>query len=405
MKKVILILLLVPAFVFAQKPVKPNLSKALSLWQEGKLGEAKDMIEAATTYEKTMNDGKTWYYRGLIYASIDTTSNATYKALSSNALEVAVESFNKADKMKAGKEYFVSDPNDPINSSISNTKDIQLERLANYYLDRGIKLIQQDEPDYMGSIAKIEKCKQLFLNAMPKYVNDTLAYYVLAISGQASENYDTAIVAANEYLKRGGKSKDVYFILYQIYSSRKDKEKALEVVRQGKKALPGEYQFSLMEIELLIDLGKVKEAKSGLEDALARDPKNKALHFYLGYVYTSENNLVEARKYYESALKIDPYYFEAQVFLAKIVNEDAKQVKRQINALGITAADRKKKQDLDAVYVQKLKVALPYWEKAEKLNASDREVLDELYSIYSDLGMEADIKRIQKRLKELGIED
>src|SRR5687767_12482693 len=81
MKKVLLILLLIPAFVFAQKPVKPNLNKALSLYQEGKLSEAKDMIDAATTYEKTMNDGKTYYYKGLIYAALDTTSNATYKAL------------------------------------------------------------------------------------------------------------------------------------------------------------------------------------------------------------------------------------------------------------------------------------------------------------------------------------
>src|SRR5688572_2017745 len=107
MKKVILILLLIPAVVFAQKPVKPNLSKALSLWQEGKLGEAKDMIDAATTYEKTMNDGKTWYYRGLIYASLDTTSNETFKALSPNALTVAIESFKKADQMKGKSEYFV----------------------------------------------------------------------------------------------------------------------------------------------------------------------------------------------------------------------------------------------------------------------------------------------------------
>lgn len=405
MKTVILILLLIPAFVYAQKPVKPNLNKALSLMQEGKLGEAKDMIDAATTYEKTMGDGKTWYYRGLIYASLDTTSNATYKALAPNALEISIQSFKKADDMATGgKEYFVNDPND-FASAVNNTKPVQLERLANYYLDQAIKLVQLDEPDYLGSIEKIEKSKYVFENAMETYSNDTLAYYVLAIAGNSAEKYDTAIAAANQYLKKGGKAKEAYLILYQIYVGPKgDKEKALEVVREAKKALPNVDQFPLIEIELLIDLKKEAEAKTGLEQAIVKDPTNKVLHFFLGYINTGQNNLTEAKKNFEDALKIDPKYFEAQVYIAKIVGEDAKKIKRQINALGISPADKKKKIELDAVYVEKLKIALPYWEKAEKLNPSDEEVLNELYSIYSDLGNDAQIQRVEKRMKELDLD-
>ena len=68
-------LMLSAVAVSAQKKQKPNINKALKSLQEGQLAEAKEMIDAATTYEKTMDDGKTWYYRGLIYAAIDTTSN------------------------------------------------------------------------------------------------------------------------------------------------------------------------------------------------------------------------------------------------------------------------------------------------------------------------------------------
>jgi hypothetical protein len=75
-----------------------------------------------------------------------------------------------------------------------------------------------------------------------------------------------------------------------------------------------------------------------------------------------------------------------------------------MNALGISAADKKKKFELDAVYTTKLREALPNWEKCEKLITSDQEVLDELYSIYSDLDMQPQVKRIEKRFKELGIE-
>jgi hypothetical protein len=62
MKRItLLMLMLATVVVYAQKPVKPNLNKVPTLWKEGKLAEAKEMVDAATTYEKTMNDGKTYY--------------------------------------------------------------------------------------------------------------------------------------------------------------------------------------------------------------------------------------------------------------------------------------------------------------------------------------------------------
>ena len=75
-----------------------------------------------------------------------------------------------------------------------------------------------------------------------------------------------------------------------------------------------------------------------------------------------------------------------------------------MSTLGITPADKKKMIELDGFYVDKLKISLPEWEKAEKLNPSDQEVLDELYSIYSDLGMEPSVRRIEGRYKALGIQ-
>lgn len=73
--------------------------------------------------------------------------------------------------------------------------------------------------------------------------------------------------------------------------------------------------------------------------------------------------------------------------------------------LGISAADKKKKFDLDKVLVEKLKLALPYWENAEKIKPDDQEVLDTLYGIYTDLDMQEQLKRIDKRYKELGMEN
>jgi hypothetical protein len=104
-------------------------------------------------------------------------------------------------------------------------------------------------------------------------------------------------------------------------------------------------------------------------------------------------------------LKADPKHFESALALAKYAYKDAKAIKDQMNALSISAADKKKRYELDAVYVEKLKAVLPYWERCEKLNPTDQTVLDALYLIYSDLDNKAGISRIEKRYKELGVEN
>src|SRR5688572_12524667 len=142
MKKVLfLMLMLIALAVSAQKKQKPNITKALKSLQEGQLAEAKAIIDEATTYEKTMDDGKTWYYRGLIYAAIDTTSNSAAKALAEDPFKTAIESFAKADQMaKAGSEYFTTDPNNVI----PVTKTQQMQKLRDHYINKGASLYQTD---------------------------------------------------------------------------------------------------------------------------------------------------------------------------------------------------------------------------------------------------------------------
>lgn len=64
MKKLTLVMaiaVLVSSAVFAQKEKKPNINKALKSMQEGDLAFAKSEIDRAIVFEKTMNNGKTWY--------------------------------------------------------------------------------------------------------------------------------------------------------------------------------------------------------------------------------------------------------------------------------------------------------------------------------------------------------
>jgi tetratricopeptide (TPR) repeat protein len=399
MKRItLLVLMLASVLAYGQKPVKPNLNKALKALQEGKLDEAKQIIDVAATDEKAMKEGKTWYYRGLIYAAIDTT--ATYKSLADSALQIAVQSFKKADQMGKSADYTYAIPN----STNIIAKDQQLFNLATYYLGKSIKLLQDGE-DYAASVAEGQKAIQVFENDLKAYSNDTLTYYVVGLAAQNAENYDVAIESFNKFFQKGGKSRDAYVVLYQIYSGPKeDKNKALEIVREAKAKLPNNPDFPKLEIGLLIDLDRVAEAKDGLEKAIANEPDNKIYHFYLGYVYSKLERWDDAKKQFNEALRIDSKYFDAQYQLAQIYFIDAYKIKKEMANLGISAADKKRKFELDKVLVEKYKVALPYWEQAEKMNPSDVDVLDKLSNIYTELGDNAKADRVEKRLKELGAE-
>ena len=389
-----LMLMLVAVAVSAQKKQKPNINKALKSLQEGQLAEAKQIIDDATTYEKTMGDGKTWYYRGLIYAAIDTTSNSQFKSLAEDPFKIAMESFAKADQLaKAGSEYFTTDPA----SVVPVTKTQQIGQLANFYLNRGAALYQSDS---------LEEAIKYFEKTQVVLPEDTIAYFYAGIVASSMEDHDKAISNLEKYLEKGGTSSDAYSVMINTYSGAKDdKEKALEIARRAKEKFPENEEFPKVEIGLLIELEKIEEAKAGLEEAVKREPDNKTYHFYLGYVNSKLEKWEEAKKNFTEALRVDPSYFDAQYYLAQVYLIDASKIMDQVKNLGISAADKKKQQELDKLLVEKYKVALPHWEKAEKLKPNDMDVLDRLRTIYYYLGDDANEKRVSAKLKTLNAEE
>jgi tetratricopeptide (TPR) repeat protein len=404
MKRILFLLLILSSAAYAQKQAKPNINKALTAWKDGKLDEAKQIIDAATTYEKTMNDGKTWYYRGLIYASLDTTTNEQYRALEANPLKVSMESLKKAESMKGGSEYFVQDAS---LMPISQTQ--QLEGLANWYLDKGLRAFQE-EGDNAKSLQLLAKSKAIFESGnLTPYRNDTLAYYVEALVAQQADSLDLAIESANLYLEKGGTSKDMYTILYQIYYSgpKEDRNKALEVIQRGRAKYPTHPEFPKMEIGLLIDMGKIEEAKAGLIEQIKKEPQNKILHFYLGYAYSKTDNNLEARKAFEEAVKIDPTYWEAKFYHANTFLIDVDKTSKELGATPSTAAYSKKRSELVQKRVKQSETAITYLEQVEKIEAPDKdsqiEVLQKLSQLYYYVADDKNVARVDKKLKALGV--
>ncbi len=387
MKRLILMgLVIIPGLLFAQKALKPNTGKAHTLWNQGKLDEAKEMIDLCAISEKTMTDGKMWYYRGLIYASIDTTSNETYNALSNNALKVAMESFKKAESLKKGNsEYYTPDQTGyPVIFSQ------QLEMLWGYYLQAGVEDYQYED---------LESAYKNFVKCTLVKPEDTTGYFYGALAAELLEEKETAYKLIQEYFEVGGTSIDGYQSLLRYYMTNEDYDNALKTLTDARAKYPDNRDLSKQEIDILIRTEKVDQARNKLEEEIKVEPNNTLLHFALGMLNERVGENEAAIKNYENALKVDATNYDAAYNMAALYFNDAIKVRNEMNKLGNTAADKKKALEMDKLLVSKYSETLPHWQRLEKLKGDECIVLETLANIYFQLGMDKEERAMQQKIK------
>jgi tetratricopeptide (TPR) repeat protein len=399
----VLLLILLPLAGMAQKEVKPSVPKAEKALKENKLDQAKEIIDVTTSDQEFMvnkkgepskNAAKAWFLKGLIYAAIDTTKNEAYKSLEANPFPIVKESFDKAKQLAPDAKYFVTDAQGlPIlNENI-------FSYLAQAYFNKAITEYQEKK-DYVKAFGLTE-------NTMYFIPDDTSVLLNAGVYfGPAANEYDKSVTYMKQYLEKGGKSQDPYIMLFGIYRDRqKNLDEALKIAKEAQEKFPNNPDFPRYELDIYIKTNRLPEARTAMEKQVKADPNDKESRYYLGVINYELKDYEAARKWYDEALKLDPKYFDAKLAVADLVYTDAKKVKQEMNQLGITAADKKRRLELDKEYVEKLKGVLPYFQECEKLSPDEAKVLDALLAIYSDLGDEAQIARVEKKMKALGLLD
>ncbi|MFH6983398.1 tetratricopeptide repeat protein [Marinoscillum luteum] len=384
---IIMMALVVSLAGYAQK--KPKITKANQARENGDLAEAKAIIDAAIEYEKVKDDGKTWYYRGLIYATIDTTSNEQYASLSDNALEEAVAAFNKADEIDPeGKGYYVTGM-----MGIPVLKEQQISNYYSYYYNKAVMAFQDSE--YQTAVDAFEKSYYIVPDDTNAYINAAYAAHNGQLYDAATKNYRLAI-------DNGATSKDLYYNYVSILTSAlDDKEAALAVVDEALGKYPSDGTLQKNRINLLINMGKIDEARSNLEEAIESEPDNANLYFTLAVINDELKEQERAIKAYLKAIEIDPNHFEANFNYGVILINQANETIKESNSLGMSKADQKKARELEPVINQKLKDALPQWEKVHEINSSDRTAMETLAYIYTQLKMKEKANAMNKKLDSM----
>ena len=372
--------LLLAAFCIAgYSQKKPKINQALSAMEDGELAEAKEIIDAAIEHEKTKDDPQTWYYRGQIYASLDTANNEP------GAMEEALKAFDKALEL---------DPEQKKISSFTGTGieniDTKKQGWYAYYYNEAIS-------DYNAE--SFSSAAENFETAFYINPSDTNAILNAAYASVADGDDERA---KNNFMKSyeaGVRDKTVFLQLYN-YAIREERfEDGLDIIRKGKDAYPDDIDFAKYEINLLIQLDKTEEAKTGLEKAIQADPNNADLHFSLGVLKEELGDKEGAMASYNKAIEINPDHYNSNFNKGVAVFNEANELIKERNALSYK--EEKKSKELTKQINVKLEKALPIWEKLYSLNSSDQTVLETLGYIYNSLGKKAEYSKIQDELDAL----
>ncbi|MEM9340115.1 MAG: tetratricopeptide repeat protein [Bacteroidota bacterium] len=368
-----IVVMLVGGATFAQKP---NINKAKAAFDKGELGEAKTIIDQAIEYEKTKYKAKTWYYRGMIYAALDTANNEP------NAMKVSLESFAKALKKDPEQKTLT----ELTASGIVNI-DSKLQGYYAYYYNAAIEDYQAEE---------FNKAATNFEKAFMILPSDTNSIVNAAYAATSAEDNAKAEANFNKALKAGAKEKGIFLRLYNFALQKEDLDQALEVITKGKAAYPNDVDFQKFEINILIQQDKIDEAKSGIEKAIASEPNNPDLYFSLGVIKEELDDIEGAMSSYEKAIEADPNHFNSNFNIGVMVFNECNELIKKRNSLSYK--EEKKYDELTVKINDQLNAALPYWEKLYDLNSTDETVLETLSYIYTNLKMNDKAEKLADEL-------
>lgn len=387
--------------VFAQKAKVVSAYNYLNAYERGKkcseLKNGKEAIDAASENDQTRSEAKTWYYRGNIYFAISEDKNC--KSLDSDALNKAFDSYSKALK------YNIQDPA-YHNLDIENNQEdavkffqalmnkntkmddpaytadiigVRFPIMSNRFLNQGVE--QYQGKDFEKSYESFGK--SVALAQMGGRI-DTLGIYYAVISAEKSNKKKEAkelyIVLTTLKYHGDNDGPKIYAYLSQLYKEEGDKEKANEIIKQGRVRYPNDKGLIIEELDYYLQSGKNQEALTNLNLAIEKDPNNHLLHYAQGTILDKMGENDKAEASYKKAIELSPEYFDANYNLGAMYFNKGVEWNNKANDLPLN--EKKKYQEYSKNAEDQFKNALPYLEKAHEINPADVDVAKPLLKIY-----------------------
>jgi tetratricopeptide (TPR) repeat protein len=393
MRKSILLLtfLVISAATFAQ--MKKDRTTAYNYWQKGEISKAKEYIDKASASPDAASDAKVWFYKGSIY--LDLSSKQELKLLFPDALDIALESTKKAKELDTKKEFA---------SEIA----ANLQTISGHYYDQGVNMLQIANPTnstYLEAARYFDKAAKV--SAENGYT-DTSAYLGLGISYNYAADTNNAIATFLKMVEMNAKEPAAYNSLASLYKGKGDYDNAFKYVRMGLEKFPNNTDLTVTQVNLYISTKRNMEALESLFKVREKEPGNVSIQYAIGVTYDVLKNdtllpktdrdkyYLEAIKGYETTLKMDSLHFDALFNLGVLYFNKGGDIINLANKLPLS--ETKKFEDLMTEGNNNLKLALPYFERAERINPNDNQLLISLKEIYTRLNMMDKLQLINSKL-------
>ncbi|MHC1707595.1 MAG: tetratricopeptide repeat protein [Bacteroidales bacterium] len=382
MKKYLILFSLLIGMVSMAFSQSTEVQNAYREWNKGKLDKAKISIDKAAAYESTMNDAKTWLYKGGIYYDLATSPLPQFQQLAANPLEEAYNAFQKAYQLDSKKKY---------------EEDIVPRMLAvsELYFNRGVKSyekgVQDNNKDDMN---KAVDCFEMSVKINEGFGKiDTLAIYNSAFVSQLAGDNNRALQHYQKLIKYNYNKPNIYVSLSNVYKALHDTVMALKIANAGRNIYKQNLDLLITETNIYLAQKKMDKAKDNLYEAMKMDSTNPTIFFAVGTLWDSTGNYTEAESAYKKAIRIQPDYFDAIYNLGILYFNNGVVIFKAADALTDMNAYAKEKEKYEGAWNN----AIPYLEKALLLKPDDEQTIFALKQIYARLNLNDKRKALEER--------
>lgn len=331
---------------------------------------AKEAIDLASAHEKTSEQGKTWYTKGLIAITmyndssfIDFPDDFALETLSSfqKALDLNDKKFRDEKKLM---QYALKLSTDVFNAGVDAYskenfvrayKSFTFMKNVNSFLKANKQDIAVETKVALSNAAQVAEQAGLTQEAI-------LAYEDLL-------QYDNSVVN--------------YRLLANLYKAENDFDKSLEVLEQAAETHPDDADVMIDQLNIFIGLDRLGEALEIIDKAIELQPDNDMLYYVKGTAYDGAGETDKAVIEYEKAVEINPENTRALYNAGAMYFNSANEYIEQMNELSLS--EQKKYDELNKKRLDLYKKAKPFFERILEIEPEDDAAKRALTKINSSL--------------------
>ena len=414
--KQLLITLIGALMIFQAHGQSDRVTSAWNNLKYNELESALENIKAASEYEDTKNDAKTWLYLGHVYFSIDTTSNAEFADLVKAPKDKAVDAYAKAMALDESGRYGTKIQNNAVRLGVAlfnaGAQDYNSALKAKKQKDTAA--FKKNFEKSLNHFERHFKTREL-AGKYASYINQSLTQNGIdpkktllyaGYSAYQTEDYAKAIKYLRQLVKADPEKEDAYLFLSNVYLAKGDTTKALDVIDSGRMNVPESEGLQNRMLVIYQQSGQVNKLTANLRSSIERNPEDLEKYRVLSSTY---EQLARKARDRENSTKAEAYKDSARQVRKQLLAVDPGNYKANYN-LGIMhyniGVDKVKKaqemSDIDKVTkledeaTNEFKEAIPYLEKAFHKNCQDQNLYKSLKNIYSRTGQPEKAKNLKK---------